>query len=173
MPPVARPEEHVLSNDISETTRAFGLPNDPQAILSGHIGRLIRLAFRQFEIAVLKHLRDLGFEDLRLTHVQMLPYIPVSGIRTSEIAAAANMTKQAVGQLANEMENAGYIRRTSDPSDGRAKLVTFTDKGLTLSATYPIMLARSEADLLKGLSLEEFHTFRKVIARMANVDLSE
>jgi DNA-binding MarR family transcriptional regulator len=37
-----------------------------------------------------------------------------------------------MGQLVADLEQRGYIERTSDPSDGRASLVKFTEQGWEL-----------------------------------------
>ena len=58
-----------------------------------------------------------------------MPHIPASGIRLTELAARAGMTKQAMAELVAEIERRGYIRRTTDPADRRAKIIEFTDEG--------------------------------------------
>jgi DNA-binding MarR family transcriptional regulator len=40
------------------------------------------------------------------------------------------MTKQAMGELAEQCEVLGLIARAPDPSDGRARIITFTPFGL-------------------------------------------
>ena len=42
------------------------------------------------------------------------------------------MTKQAISQLASEIEDLGYIKRIPDPHDGRAKNLIFTELGQRL-----------------------------------------
>lgn len=39
------------------------------------------------------------------------------------------MTKQAMSVLVADLERLGYLQRWPDPSDGRARLIGFTDKG--------------------------------------------
>ena len=39
------------------------------------------------------------------------------------------MSKQAVGQLVNELESYGVVERVPDPSDGRARLIRFSEEG--------------------------------------------
>ena len=40
------------------------------------------------------------------------------------------MTKASMGQLIDELEDLGYVRRAADPSDRRAKLILPTTKAL-------------------------------------------
>lgn len=53
---------------------------------------------------------------------------PPAGIRLTELAARANMTKQAMAELVAEIERRGYLQRTTDPADRRAKIIKFTDQ---------------------------------------------
>jgi DNA-binding MarR family transcriptional regulator len=39
------------------------------------------------------------------------------------------MSKQAMGELIDEIEASGYIERRNDPADRRARLIVFTAKG--------------------------------------------
>ena len=56
--------------------------------------------------------------------------IPASGaIRITDLAALAGMTKQALGEFADRLERAGFVRSTRAPSDGRVRLVSRTDRG--------------------------------------------
>jgi DNA-binding MarR family transcriptional regulator len=90
---------------------------------------------------------EAGVTDHRDSWNNVMPHIPPDGIRLTDLAARANMTKQAMAELVSEIEHRGYIQRSADPADGRAKIIEFTDKGwatvnLALSA-----LQQLEADL--------------------------
>ncbi|BAW04152.1 MarR family winged helix-turn-helix transcriptional regulator [Nocardia seriolae] len=51
------------------------------------------------------------------------------GSRTTELAEQAQITKQTAGLLVDQLEKAGYVERTPDPSDGRARLVRLSRRG--------------------------------------------
>jgi DNA-binding MarR family transcriptional regulator len=51
------------------------------------------------------------------------------GMRLTELAAMAGMTKQSMGELVDQMVAAGYVERVADPTDGRARRVRLTRKG--------------------------------------------
>jgi DNA-binding MarR family transcriptional regulator len=53
-----------------------------------------------------------------------------TGTRLTDLAQRASMTKQAMGQIVDDLERLGYVERTPDPDDGRAKIVRFTAAGL-------------------------------------------
>lgn len=68
--------------------------------------------------------------EARLAHTTLLPHIDLDGTRQTEIARRAGITKQAVGQLVDDMVRLGMLERVPDPADGRAQLVRFTDEGI-------------------------------------------
>jgi len=70
--------------------------------------------------------------DLRPSTAQVIPNLPPSGLRMSELAARLRLTLQRAGQLVAELEEVGYLERVPDPSDGRAKRVIYTRRGRTL-----------------------------------------
>ena len=75
-------------------------------------------------------MRERGYEEVSLAHTALLVNLDIKGTRLTTLAERAGMTKQSMGQLAADLENKGYIRRVDDPSDKRAILIKFTDKGM-------------------------------------------
>ena len=70
--------------------------------------------------------------DLRPSTAQVIPNLPIEGLRVSELAARLRLTLQRTGQLVGELEEVGYVERVPDPSDGRAKRVVFSKRGRRL-----------------------------------------
>jgi len=67
----------------------------------------------------------------RPSHTALLPHIHLGGgTRITELAARLGITKQAVAQLVDDLEGAGFVARVADPQDRRAKRVVFTEAGL-------------------------------------------
>ncbi len=66
---------------------------------------------------------------MRPAHAALIPHIEFEGSRITDIAGRAGVTKQAVGQVVDEMEQEGLVERLPDPHDRRAKLVRFTGRG--------------------------------------------
>jgi DNA-binding MarR family transcriptional regulator len=74
--------------------------------------------------------------DLSPHHARALRVISAhDGMRLTDLAEQARVTKQTAGALIDQLERAGYVARAPDPSDARARLVTLTDKGLALCRT--------------------------------------
>lgn len=73
-----------------------------------------------------------GHEQLRLGFAPYISLIGVRGGRLSDIASILGISRQACNQAVKPIERAGYIARSADPSDGRAKELYLTPKGLKL-----------------------------------------
>lgn len=66
----------------------------------------------------------------RAAHLALFPHIELAGgTRMTELAEKLGISKQAVGQLVDDLEQWGQVARVADPDDGRAKRVVFTDQG--------------------------------------------
>src|SRR5829696_371828 len=69
------------------------------------------------------------FGDIRPTHGCVFRYVKGGGLRLTEIAEHANMTKQSVGEIVDDLAERGYVKRIPDPDDRRAKLICLTERG--------------------------------------------
>jgi len=63
------------------------------------------------------------------SHSAVFAQIRPDGSRLTDLARGANMTPQAMGELVDELEALGYVRRQPDPTDRRAKLIMLTERG--------------------------------------------
>jgi len=67
---------------------------------------------------------------LRAAHTTLFPHIDMTeGSRLTDLARALGVSKQAVGQLVDELVEMGMLERQPDPDDGRAKRVGYTEAG--------------------------------------------
>jgi len=139
--------------------------------LGNSLLRAARL-YRDISLAALR--QQPGFERMRESHASVMPHLDLHGTRQNVLAARMGISKQAIGQLLDEIEEAGFIYRTPDPSDKRARLVRFTEQGqrgllvaLQVMRDVEQQLRRAavhtDMDALSGLlqslmpSLEELH----------------
>ena len=77
-------------------------------------------------------LKQEGFADVRVTHSTVLRRITLEGVRITDLAERAGMTKQSMAYLVDDLAALGYVDVAPDPTDGRAKLVVPTKKGASL-----------------------------------------
>ena len=99
------------------------------------VGALLRMAWEALQRDLYTGLRESGFHDLRETHRIALRYPPVDGMRPSELAARLRLSKQATNDLLRDLERLGLVRLERDPSDGRARIVRYTERGWRLYDT--------------------------------------
>ena len=64
------------------------------------------------------------------------------------------MTKQAVGEAVTELERLGYAERVPDPTDGRAKIIKLTDRGVEACLTGRRIFAEIEREWAEELGEE-------------------
>ena len=72
--------------------------------------------------------------------------------RLTALAAREGVTQPAMTQLISRLEDAGQVRRESDPDDGRVVLVTITDEGRATLARRRDSRATRLAAILARLS---------------------
>jgi DNA-binding MarR family transcriptional regulator len=75
-------------------------------------------------------LEEAAITDVRPTHGCVFRFIRGDGMRLTELASRAGLTKQSVGEIVDDLANLGYLERYPDPTDRRAKLIRLTAKGL-------------------------------------------
>ncbi len=93
-----------------------------------HPALLMFIAARHVEQRVLAALREAG-HDLTLAQARLLARVPEDGIRLTQLAESAQVTKQTAGFLVDQVEKAGYVERVPDPTDARARLVMVGPRG--------------------------------------------
>lgn len=113
--------------------------------------RLLGLATRQLATDLHGKLVAAGVTDHRDSWNNVMPHIPPAGIRLTDLAARAGMTKQAMAELVAEIERRGYLQRTADPADRRAKIIEFTAQGWSLVNAALPALGELEAEITSQL----------------------
>ncbi|GIH97890.1 MarR family winged helix-turn-helix transcriptional regulator [Planobispora siamensis] len=104
---------------------------------------------------------------LRPAHSAVFFHMEHEGIRLSRLAEKAQMTPQAMGELIDDLQELGYLRRVPDPADRRAKLIVFTEEGdRALTKEYAVIdeIERRLADMLGEDGLTGLHgTLKRII----------
>jgi len=115
-------------------------PSEPEFAARVEAAKSASVAQLLFKAARLVNERALGSlpspprgPRLRAAHTSLFPHLSLEGTRLTELARRLGISKQAVGQLVDELEEMGAIERVPDPADARAKLVRFSRRpGRTL-----------------------------------------
>jgi DNA-binding MarR family transcriptional regulator len=91
-------------------------------------GAVLRLA-RQLVEDVQHGVAEAGFDDIRPVHGFAFARLSTAPATTAQLAAHLGITKQATSELVQYLVDRGYLIRTQDPDDRRARLLVLTDRG--------------------------------------------
>lgn len=114
-----------------------------------------------------------GFPQ-RPAHSAVFAHIDIEGgTRLTTLAARANMTPQALGELVDELERLDYVRRQPDADDRRAKRIVLTDRGLATVAAAQQTISGIEAELAALLGSVRLADLHDTLRRVAEVAATE
>jgi len=116
--------------------------------------------------ASLQRSHALGHKNLRPAHARLMVFLGWEGSRTSDIARAQDVSKNAVGELVGELEQLGYVKRVPDPLDGRAKIVQYTDQGAALMIDAVAIAERLDAEIADIIGAERLAELRSTLAEL-------
>lgn len=107
---------------------------------------------------------------LRYPAYAVLATLRVAGkpyrLSPSQLQATMLFTSGGISNLLGRIEQQGYIRRTSDPSDKRAVRVELTRKGLEIVDLAMVNHAAAERGLCSMLSPAEQDVLARLLSRM-------
>jgi DNA-binding MarR family transcriptional regulator len=134
-----------------------------------HLLALLSEATQAFATELGNRLEAAGYGDVREVHGCVFGHIPSDGARLTQLADAAGLTKQAVGEVATELEQRGYLERVPDATDGRAKILRLTGQGREAQATGRRIIAELEAEWAERYGEEALETMRGVLAEVVGL----
>lgn len=139
-------------------------PKDPR---SASTAQLFRVAYNLLSQDVFNQVLASGFADLRPAHGNVLERLTFTGeARLGAMATAAGMTAQSMGELVDDLERRGYVKRSEDPADRRAKLVRLTAKGKRSTAAASEAVTAAERRLRQQLGSGDHATVRAIVMRI-------
>lgn len=106
------------------------------------LGVLLFIAGRSIEIRLMEAAWAAGLTDITIAQLRLMARMGPNGSRISDLAEQALVAKQTATALVDRLEQAGYVERVPDPSDGRVRIVRFTARAEELR---PVAQATEEA----------------------------
>ena len=85
------------------------------------------------------------------------------GVRQVTVAQAAGMESPSLVRLLDQLCHAGYVCRTEDPHDRRAKCLSLTDSGRVLVQAVEVELVRLRREVLQGIDTADLEAALRVI----------
>lgn len=129
-----------------------------------HVGRHLGNALRRFDERVLRLVREAGYKEDRLIFHTVIRYLDIKGTRLTELARRANMTKQAMSELVDQVRKFGVVKQQPDPTDRRARLIVFTTAGLKMLEANRRAIRKAESDMQKEIGIRRMALLQKALA---------
>jgi len=145
-------------------------PNDRGPLL----GALLRRCHQALVGEVTRGLTQAGYAEFQPAHnVVVRPlWDHPEGVRSTELAARARITKQSVGAIVDQLEGLGYVERVDDPADSRAKRVRLTKRGRDMGRASRAVVRRVEVDWARRIGAERLEGLRDTLTELlASLDL--
>lgn len=135
---------------------------------AANIGTLLLHAFQAHERLLYGRLEEAGFRDLRPKHGAAMANIDDLGTRPSVLADRAALSRPAMAEVLDDLEDLGYLRRVDDPRDGRAKLVELTPRGRDCVAAARVALSELEAQFEEVVGTRPYATVRRALRELTD-----
>lgn len=87
----------------------------------------------------------------------------------TDLARRARITKQSMGELVRELEDLGYVERRVDPGDGRARIITFSERGRRANEIGIAEILATEAQWAEDVGSERVRAMRETLERLTGV----
>jgi DNA-binding MarR family transcriptional regulator len=137
------------------------------------LGILLRTPWRAIRARIHKDLVAAGFEDVRPRDLAILQWPGPDGMRPIDIAANAEMSKQAAKPLIDHLEQCGYLEREPDPNDHRAQRIHTTARGKQLMETAAAIITTIEQEIADQLGADEHAQLRATLEDLAAIVAAE
>ncbi|MDN5859958.1 MAG: MarR family transcriptional regulator [Pseudonocardia sp.] len=134
-----------------------------------NIGLLLFLPYRAMDARINETLAAAGFADTTEAQSRIFQRIDPDGSRLTDLAVHAQVTKQTAGFLVDQLERLGYVERTPDPEDGRARLIRITDRGHASIALARTTIAQIETEWTAHLGPRRMHQLRSALTALREI----
>ncbi len=114
----------------------------------------------------LARLRTRTGHPVRSSHTALFPHIELAGTRPSVLAQRVGHSKQAVGQMIDDLAAMGLLERVADPADGRAVLVRFSARGRAGLLQGLALLGELEGELARDLGERDMRNLHGLLHRL-------
>jgi DNA-binding MarR family transcriptional regulator len=131
--------------------------------------RLLDQAYLGVNRYVVDRLHAAGFAEIRPAHAKVFENLDDGGTTVTALAERAQVTKQAMGELAIALEQLEYVQRVPDPSDRRAKLVTLTPRGDDAVRSAGGILDELWSDVERTVGRDELLAAQGVLQRLVRL----
>jgi len=137
-----------------------------KASLPPLVGALVRRPLQNVRRRIHANLIASGFTDIHPAHLNVFQYPGPHGVRPSELARSADMTKQAMNHLLGQLTDLGYLERRSLPGGKRGTAIWLTRRGEQAIAVMREAVLALEAEWEGLLGKKRFHDLRATLVAL-------
>ena len=124
---------------------------------------VVARAYREMRADMIRVAHARGHTVIKPAHNDVFATLPLEGARASDMAARAGITRQSMGEIIRELVDLGILEMHPDPTDGRAKIVKFSEHGLAHIAAGKQHIMEMEQRFVEEFGAEDCETARRVL----------
>lgn len=133
-------------------------------------GYLLALASRRWNEVLEQRFAEAGFPEVRASYGALLiPLFEEDGLRVSELARRARLSKQTLTTMTRLLERDGLITRSPDPDDARATLLHLTRRAKRFQPVAASVLAERDALLKRRLGSRRSAELKRTLATLSEL----
>ena len=113
-------------------------------------------------------MRGAGHDWFGRSQANLLGHLDRDGTPQGRLVERLGLSKQAVQQLVDDLVARGVLTRSPDPADRRARIVCFTDQGLTLLEDANLAKQVIEKRFAARLGGPDLQRLSRLLARLSD-----
>lgn len=127
---------------------------------------LAEKAARALRTDMLANAHRAGYFEIAPAHNAVFATLPVEGARAADMAARSGVTRQSMGEVVRDMVRLGILEMVPDPTDRRAKIVRYTDRGLEIAQIGFAHILAVEERFREEFGAADLETTRRVLRQV-------
>jgi len=129
-----------------------------------NLGFLLAKAAQRWNELLAERFAREGFPEVRPSYGSLLvPLFEQDGLRMSELATRARLSKQTMTTMVRLLERDGLVRREPDPGDGRATRVYLTTRSRSFEPVVERVLGQLDALVRSRVSTNDLDRLRAML----------
>ena len=124
---------------------------------------VVARAHRELRADMLREAHRRGHTHITPAHNDVFATLPLEGARAADMAARAGITRQSMGEIIRDLVSLDLLEMRPDPTDGRAKIVTFSPRGRDFTSEGMQHIIELEQRFVDEFGAEDYETARRVL----------